>query len=333
MHYFREIVIEQLVSFSHIWKQLSGRQILQDVGLTVEQGDIFGFLGPNGAGKTTSIRIMLGLLQADSGSVTIFGGSPNEKSIRSRVGFVLEADGLYDGVTARGNLAYYAKIYGVPHPETRIEAMLKLAGLRDRADDKVGTFSKGMRQRLALGRAMLHDPDLLILDEPTAGVDPAGQVDIRQALLDMVREEDKSVLLSSHNLDEVQRICNRVALIHRGEVRMQGELAQLERESAGGEARIRTADDLGEILVDQVRRQPGVAHAAQTNRVLTLTVSDDDVLSDVVTLLAAQGARIREVTSTGPGLEELYLKIVREAGESYGDGYDDDTDDEESDDE
>jgi ABC-2 type transport system ATP-binding protein len=309
------MVIEELVHFSHIWKQLGGRQILHDVSLTVEKGDIFGFLGPNGAGKTTSIRIMLGLLRADSGDVSILGASPDEDDVRSRIGFVLEADGLYDGMTAYDNLAYYARIYAVAKPESRIDAMLQLAGLGERARDKVGTFSKGMRQRLALGRAMLHDPDLLILDEPTAGVDPAGQVDIRQALLTMVQDDDKSILLSSHNLDEVQRICNRVALINRGVVRLQGDLAQLERERAGGEARIRTAEPLDDALLGRVKDQPGVTNAIQANGTLTLRVADDDVLSAVVTMVAAAGARIKEVSGTGPGLEELYLNIVREEGQ------------------
>ncbi len=296
----------------------------------MQQGDIFGFLGPNGAGKTTSIRVLLGLLEADSGTVSVLGEAPTTDSVRNRVGFVLENDGLYDPVTAHDNLLYYAQIYGVPAPEDRIAAMLELAGLTDRAGDKVGTFSKGMRQRLALGRAMLHDPDLLILDEPTAGVDPAGQVDIRQALLTMARERGKSVLLSSHNLDEVQRICNRVALIHRGEIRMFGELAEIERERAAREARIRTAEPAGGATLDRLGALPGVKRVAQAGEVLTLSVVDDDGVSAAVTLLASEGARIREVTSMAPGLEELYLRIVREAGDSYDDEPDDD--DDESDD-
>ena len=281
----------------------------------MQQGDIFGFLGPNGAGKTTSIRVLLGLFQPDSGTASVLGGEPADQAVRHRVGFVLETDGLYDGVTAHDNLAYYADIYNVSALEERIAAMLELAGLSDRAGDKVGTFSKGMRQRLALGRAMLHDPDLLILDEPTAGVDPAGQVDIREALLAMVRESRKSVFLSSHNLDEVQRICNRVALIHQGQIRLFGELEQLERERAGGEARIRTADSLDAAILDRIRELPGASDVGQSGDVLTLRVADDDVLSDAVALMATAGARIREVTSGGPGLEELYLSIVRETEE------------------
>ena len=309
--------MDPLVALSHVSKQLNGRQILRDVSFAVEQGDIFGFLGPNGAGKTTSIRILLGLFHPDSGSAMVLGSEPGAEAVRTRVGFVLEFDGLYDGVTAHDNLVYYSKIYDVPDPESRIAAMLELAGLSDRANDKVGTFSKGMRQRLALGRAMLHDPDLLILDEPTAGVDPAGQVDIREALLNMVRERGKSVFLSSHNLDEVQRICNRVALIHRGEIRLYGDLGQLERERSGGEAHIRTADPIDAVTLARVAVLPGITRAGQSDGVLSLSAADDDALSGAVTLLAAEGARIREVTSGGAGLEDLYLAIVREAEEPH----------------
>ena len=310
--------MEQLAALSHVSKQLNGRQILRDVSLAVEQGDIFGFLGPNGAGKTTSIRILLGLFRPDSGSAMVLGSEPGSEAVRTRVGFVLESDGLYDGVSAHDNLLYYSRIYDVPDPESRIAAMLELAGLSDRANDKAGTFSKGMRQRLALGRAMLHDPDLLILDEPTAGVDPAGQVDIREALLNMVRERGKSVFLSSHNLDEVQRICNRVALIHRGEIRLYGELEELERQRSGGEARIRTAAPLDAATLARVEALPGISRAAQTDGVLTVSAADDDSLSGVVTLLAAEGARIREVASGGAELEDIYLTIVREAEEPRG---------------
>ena len=303
----------QLASMSHVWKQLDGRPILSDVSLTVEQGDIFGFLGPNGAGKTTSIRILLGLFEADSGSASVLGGTPVPRASRRRSASYYEADGLYDGLSAHDNLAYYARLYEVPTPEDRIAAMLELAGLSDRSGDKVGTFSKGMRQRLALGRALLHNPDLLILDEPTAGVDPAGQVEIREALLAMVREKGKSVFLSSHNLDEVQRICNRVALIHHGKIRLFGELDKLERDRSSGESHIRTKEPVEVGALSRVAEVAGVRQVSQADRLLTLAVEDDDALSRAVTLLAGEGAFIQEVTSGGPGLEDLYLSIVREA--------------------
>ncbi len=207
---------DDVISLEHVNKELGGRQILKDVTLSVKQGDIFGYLGPNGAGKTTTIRIILGLMQATSGKVSVLGQDVQDDKTRRKIGFVLEADGLYDNMTAFDNLVYYARLYDVAQPAQRIDAALKLVGLADRAGDKVSAYSKGMRQRLALARAMAPDPELLVLDEPTAGVDPTGQIEIRQLMLDLIHKQGKTILLSSHNLDEVQRICNRIALIHKG---------------------------------------------------------------------------------------------------------------------
>lgn len=305
--------MDDQISLSHIWKSLSGRQILKDVSFAVKKGDIFGFLGPNGAGKTTSIRLILGLLQAESGSATVLGRDARSERPSDRVGFVLEVDGLYDNLSAHDNLTYYGRIYRVAELEKKVAEGLELAGLGSRAADRVGTFSKGMRQRLAIARAMLHDPDLLVLDEPTAGVDPAGQVEVRETLLQMIQTGGKSVLLSSHNLDEVQRICNRIALIHHGEIRVYGELSRLEEEMSQGEAAIGTASPVPAAVIDELRALPGVEQLRQTGTSLDLRVADEDVLSSAVALLVKRGAAIREVTSRKPGLEELYLSIVREA--------------------
>jgi ABC-2 type transport system ATP-binding protein len=307
--------MDDLISLEHVWKSLSGRQILKDVSFAVKKGDIFGFLGPNGAGKTTSIRLILGLLRAESGTTTVLGRDAGSDRPSDRIGFVLEVDGLYDNLSARDNLAYYGRIYRVSELEKRVAEGLELAGLGSRGADKVGTFSKGMRQRLALARAMLHDPALLVLDEPTAGVDPAGQVEVREALLQMIQAGGRSVLLSSHNLDEVQRICNRVALIHRGEIRLYGELAELEQQTSKGEVVIRTAEPVSATVMNELRTLPGVEQLSARKSTIDLRVAEEDVLSSSVALLVNRGAAIREVTSRTPGLEELYLSIVSEAGD------------------
>ncbi len=214
-------MVQAAIALDNVSKSLGGRPILRSISFVVEQGDVFGYLGPNGAGKTTTIRVMLGLFPPASGRALILGKNAESEEARQRVGFVLEADGLYEDITGYDNLDYYSQIYELSSAfkVRRIDEMLELARLSDRARDKVSSYSKGMRQRLALARSMLHDPDLLILDEPTAGLDPTGQIEVRQTILDLA-ERGKTVFLSSHNLDEVQRICNRIALIDKGEIKL-----------------------------------------------------------------------------------------------------------------
>ena len=247
--------MRDIIRLEGVSKQLGKREILRDVSFTVKQGDIFGYLGPNGAGKTTTIRILLGLLQLTSGKATILGEDVSRDEARRKVGFVLESDGLYDNKTAEENLWYYARIYGMAKPAERIDRILNLVELRDRAKDKVGTYSKGMRQRLALARAMTHNPELLVLDDPTAGVDPSGQIEVREVILNMAHKEERTIFLSSHNLDEVQRICNRIALIDRGEIKLYGELEQLQREMSGNEVEIETTEAITEPLPSGITRE------------------------------------------------------------------------------
>jgi ABC-2 type transport system ATP-binding protein len=301
------------VVFEHVFKRIDQREILKDITLAVEQGDIFGFLGPNGAGKTTSIRIALGLLQPTSGTVAILGRDPVDGEVRRKIGFVLEVDGLYDDMTAHDNLAYYAQVYGLSGASRRIAENVELAGLADRIGDKVGTYSKGMRQRLALARTLLHDPEILILDEPTAGVDPTGQIEVRQTLLDMVRKAGKTVFLSSHNLDEVQRICNRIALIHMGEIRLSGELAEIERQMSHGLVTIETDGLVPAQVVMELRNVPGVAVQSQNASVLTLSANGTADIPAVVHLLDSRGVRIEQVRRQEASLEDIYTAIMKEA--------------------
>jgi ABC-2 type transport system ATP-binding protein len=305
--------MEDVIILDRISKSLNHRDILKNVSFTVKKGDIFGYLGPNGAGKTTTIRILLGLMTAISGKVAVLGEDVQKDAVRSKLGFVLEADGLYDNLTAYNNLIYYSQIYGIEDPKTSIRNTIKMVGLEDRVQDKVGTYSKGMRQRLALARAMVHDPELLILDEPTAGVDPTGQIEIRQIMLDMVHTRGKTILLSSHNLDEVQRICNRIALIHRGEIKLNGELDQLQREMSHGEVVIETTEAIPAAVVEELKSQPDIQVQSQKDRVLTLSAGKGADVSSIVTLLAARGVGVEQVKKQQASLEEIYTRILKEA--------------------
>jgi ABC-2 type transport system ATP-binding protein len=305
--------VDEVISLQNVHKALGGRKILQDVTLEVGRGDIFGFLGPNGAGKTTSIRIMLGLFKADSGRALILGRESEEDSVREKVGFVLETDGLYDNLSAYDNLRYFGRIYASNQLQERLEKSIQLVGLADRLLDKVGTYSKGMRQRLALARATLHNPEVLILDEPTAGVDPSGQIEIRQIMLDMVHKENKTILLSSHNLDEVQRICNRIALIDRGVIRLYGQLDKLQHEMSHGDLQVETSQAIPDDILQAITNIPGVTLQDRADKRLTLSLGKDGSVPDLVAFLVARGVRLEQVKKQEASLEEIYTRILKDA--------------------
>ena len=304
--------MRDIIRLEGVSKQLGKREILRDVSLTVKQGDIFGYLGPNGAGKTTTIRILLGLLRPTSGKATILGEDVSRDEARRKVGFVLESDGLYDNKTAEENLWYYARIYGMAKPAERIDRILNLVELRDRAKDKVGTYSKGMRQRLALARAMTHNPELLVLDEPTAGVDPSGQIEVREVILNMAHKEGRTIFLSSHNLDEVQRICNRIALIDRGEIKLYGELEQLQREMSGNEVEIETTEAIAEPLFSELKSLSHLGLRERKDKTLTFVLQEGIRVPDIVSLLVKRGVEIEEVSKKEASLEEIYSAILKE---------------------
>jgi ABC-2 type transport system ATP-binding protein len=301
------------ISLEKVSKSLGNREVLKDVSFAVEQGDIFGYLGPNGAGKTTTIRILLGLLKPTSGKATILGEDVSKDEARRKVGFVLESDGLYDNKTAEENLWYYARIYGVAEPAERIDRLLNLVELRDRAEDRVGTYSKGMRQRLALARAMTHNPELLVLDEPTAGVDPSGQIEVRDVILNMAYKEGRTIFLSSHNLDEVQRICNRIALIDRGEIKLYGELEQLQREMSGNEVEIETTEAIAEPLFAELKSLPHLGLRERQGKSLIFVPQEGVRVPDIVSLLVGRGVEIEGVSKKEVSLEEIYSAILKEA--------------------
>ncbi len=295
-----------------IKKTLGHREILKGVTFDVATGDIFGYLGPNGAGKTTTIRILLGLLQADSGELNILGQDIRATGTRMKIGFALDPDGLYNTMTAAENLQYYADIYRVSDAGSRIGKVLELVGLADRAKDWVGTYSKGMRQRLSLARAMVHDPEVLILDEPTSGVDPTGQIEVRKILLDIAHTENKTVLLSSHNLDEVQRICNRIALIDRGEIKLYGELKDLRQKMGRSGVVVNVSSTVSDTVLEQLRKQPQMGFREAGDTTLVFEPAGVTEVSDIVSFLAASGVKIEKVGRQEVSLEELYASILKE---------------------
>jgi len=220
----------KMIEVQNLMKSYNGNNVLNRINFEVNEGEIFGFLGPNGAGKTTTMRMLLGLLKSTSGRALVFGKELGDNDdLRRRVGVLLENNGLYERLSGYENLKYYAQIYSVSGMEEKIKNLLDLVGLSDRQHDRVSEFSKGMKRRLALARSAIHDPDVLFYDEPSSGLDPEAQKMVRDLILNMAREKGRTIFLNSHDLDEVQRVCSKIAILQRGEIRAYDAVEDLRR--------------------------------------------------------------------------------------------------------
>jgi ABC-2 type transport system ATP-binding protein len=298
----------------NLTKRFKERTVLDNINLCVGEGEVFGCLGPNGAGKTTTMRIILGLMEPTSGEALLWNERASENAnVRKRVGVLLESDGLYPRLTAYDNLDYFAQLYSVQNREARITRLLEFSGLADRTHDRVGTFSRGMRRKLGLARALLHSPDLLMLDEPSAGLDPEAQKMVRDLIVSLSSESRITVFLSSHDLDEVQRICGRVAILQRGRIRVCDTIKSLQ--GSGDSARVEI------LLVDAgrtgeaenlLRMQPGVMDAMREDGRISIRLGAESGMGAAVMALEAQGIGIEEIRRSRRSLEEVYLDVVRE---------------------
>ena len=285
---------------------------VDDVDLTVNSGDVFGYLGPNGAGKTTSLRMMLGLIRPSAGSVRLFGRDPqiSVAALEGVAGFV-EAPSFYPYLSGLDNLKLCAALDGTA-TTTTIDEVLEIVELRDRAKDKVKGYSHGMRQRLGIASALLRRPRLLLLDEPATGLDPAGMRDMRVLIRDL-GERGITVLLSSHQMMEVEELCNRVAIIRSGRVAYEGSLAEL-RGRAGVSYRLRTTDDAR--AKDVCLAQPGIEGVAETGEAgLTFRAADEGSVAALSVALAESGAPVLELTPRQATLEDLFFQLTEDDGQ------------------
>ena len=220
---------ETVIKVEHLAKSFGSFQAVKDVSFTVSRGDVFGFLGPNGAGKSTTIRCLLSLIKPNAGKIELFGKSyTNSRSeILSKIGSIIEKPDFYKYLSAQKNLEIFARISGASVSKSQIGEMLEFVGLAGRGGDKIGGFSHGMKQRLGIAQTLLHQPDLIILDEPTTGLDPQGIVEIRNLILRLKNEQNKTILLSSHQLSEIELIANRMVIINKGKSIVEGEVQDL----------------------------------------------------------------------------------------------------------
>ena len=274
--------------------------------LRVRRGEVYGFLGPNGAGKTTTLRMLLGLVRPTSGDATVLGAAPGSPAALARIGAMVEAPGLYPYLSGRDNLRVLAGHAGAP-PE-RVDAVLAEAGVSDRARDRARAYSTGMKQRLGVAAALLKDPELLILDEPTNGLDPAGMAEMR-AFIRSLTLGGRTVVLSSHLMGEVEQVCDRVGVIRDGALVAEGTVEQLR-----GRATLRVrAEPLGEAAL-LLARLPEVAEVATHGAVLELS-ADLAAAAGINRALVTAGIAVSEVTERRASLEDAFLELTTNGGD------------------
>jgi ABC-2 type transport system ATP-binding protein len=282
--------------------------------LEVPSGTVFGFLGPNGSGKTTTIRLLLGLLEPSAGRATVLGCDTRADAgrIRERSGALLEHHGLYERLSARQNLEFYARVWrlGSVARAERIRELLEPLGLWERRAEPVGRWSRGMKQKLAVARALLHRPSLLFLDEPTAGLDPVAAATLRDELGTLVQREGVTVFLTTHNLVEAERLCGRVAVIKQGRLLAVGHPDELKARSAT-KAEI-TGRGFGDAIVGLLRSAPGVESATLQNGRLVLALAESAETAPLVALIVQNGGLVEEVRKDQGSLEDVFLTLMEE---------------------
>jgi ABC-type multidrug transport system ATPase subunit len=222
-------ISEKIIEVKKLVKHYGKFHAVEDVSFDVYRGDVFGFLGPNGAGKSTTIRTMLSLISPTGGELKLFGKNllTDRNYILSRIGCIVEKPDFYKYLSAQKNLEIFARLSGVTADKKKVHEILDFVGLKGREKDKVSGFSHGMKQRLGIAQTLIHDPELIILDEPTTGLDPQGIIDIRNLILQLKNERNKTVLLSSHILSEIELIANRMVIINKGRTIVQGSVSEL----------------------------------------------------------------------------------------------------------
>jgi ABC-2 type transport system ATP-binding protein len=306
------------IETSHLTRTFGSLVAVDDLTLAIPEGTVFGFLGPNGAGKTTTVRLLSALIAPSRGSAMVAGErlGENNEAIRRAIGILTETPGLYDRLSAWQNLLFFAEMYDLSAKRAadQVERYLRLLDLWERRGDKVGGFSKGMRQKLAIARALLHEPNVIFLDEPTAGLDPEAARVVRE-FIKQLRAEGRTIFLTTHNLPEADELCDLVGVFRSRLLRLDTP-ANLRAGMFGAGTQVRVVGDAARWIVT-ARTLPFVRDATASESILSVSLEHPDEQNPaLVRALVAAGAEIRAVEPTSHSLEEVYLELVEQAREA-----------------
>lgn len=302
-----------MIHTKNLTKEYDGFKAVDELNLKVEKGQIYGFLGPNGAGKTTTILMLLGILKPTQGEIFIMGEplSKNPLGLKKRIGVVSEKQYLYREMTAAEYLNFFADLYGVKNKEKRIDNLLSAVNLLEVKNKKLGAFSRGMQQKLGFARALLHDPDLLLLDEPVSGLDPTGIKQVR----DLIEEENKkgrTVFISSHLLSEVEKLCNKVAIINKGKLLAEDSMDNLRRRLTDFMQLEVELTEVKEPILKTLQSFDFVKEVHQDENTIILKVSTDkDHRAEISSAIAQKGGVVLGIKTREMSLEEAFITITQ----------------------
>jgi ABC-2 type transport system ATP-binding protein len=306
---------EPIIRTEHLSRFFGPIKAVDDLSLEIPAGIVFGFLGPNGAGKTTTIHLLLGLLEPTHGQASVLGFDTRTQAdaIRIRIGALLEFAGLYERMSAEDNLDLYGRInhMSASDRQARIKELLTHLDLWDRRKDQVGKWSRGMKQKLAVARALFHHPSLIFLDEPTAGFDPSAAVALRNDLASLVQREGVTVFLNTHNLAEAEKLCAQVGVIRQGKLLTVGNPDALRLRTGGPQAEIVGRGFDAQTLA-LLRERPEVANAELHNSHLTIELRGESEIAPLVSLIVRSGGEVEEVRRGKASLEEVFLTLMKE---------------------
>jgi ABC-2 type transport system ATP-binding protein len=303
-----------MIDLENLTKKFGELTAVESLTLHVEKGEVFGFLGPNGAGKTTTIRMLCCLISKTSGTARIgdyeIGNKSDQQKIRGMVGVLTENVGLYEELSAYDNLDFYGRFYGldVQKRKERIQYLLEMLGLWEKRNATAGTFSKGMKQKLAIARSLIHDPQVLFLDEPTASLDPEASKTVRDFILEL-KKEKRTIFLNTHLLDEAEKICDRVAILKTSLIAT-GTPQELRRKLSGRKIKVQL-QHVDTVIVEAINKA-GFQVSEITDKSLVVDVNDPEKENPAI-LKAIEGAggHVQFITEIGSSLEDVYLKLVR----------------------